>query len=80
MGMQRTGMASWGRLAVVLIEWAIQLRRRDEYEKRQERLQQARNNPGDYLRQFGRVRRNESAKADKPVRGDTASTKGNDRD
>ncbi|OOI04725.1 hypothetical protein BIW16_07650 [Vibrio sp. OULL4] len=73
-------MNSWVRLAAVLIEWAIQLRRRDEYEKRQERLEEARNNPGDYLRQFGRVRRDASGNSDKRVRGDPASTERDSRD
>jgi hypothetical protein len=69
----------WVKLFVMLIEWGIQLKRRDDNEKRQERLQQAKGNPGDYLRQFGRVRR----VADEPkdaVRGDTTGVDGNDRD
>lgn len=69
----------WAKLFVLLLEWGIQLKRRDDYEKRQERLQQAKSNPGDYLRQFGRVRR----VADKPedaVRGDTTGIDGHGRD
>ena len=69
----------WAKLFVLLLEWGIQLKRRDDHEKRQERLQHARSNPGDYLRQFGRVRR----VADKPtdaVSGDTTGTEGHDRD
>lgn len=68
----------WAKLFVLLLEWGIQLKRRDDYEKRQERLQQAKSNPGDYLRQFGRVRR-VADKAD-AVRGDTTGTDGHDRD
>lgn len=45
---------------LVLIEWAIQIKRRDEHAKKQERLNQARTDPANYLRQFGRVRRVES--------------------
>lgn len=43
------------RFALTLLEWAIQLKRRDEHEKKQERLREARTNPAGYLRQFGRV-------------------------
>jgi hypothetical protein len=67
------------KLLVHLVELAVQVKRRDENEKRQERLQQAKSNPGDYLRQFGRVRH----VADEPkdaVRGDTTGVDGNDRD
>lgn len=48
-------MLSLLKFALILIEWAIQLKRRDEYEKKQERLREARDNPAKYLRQFGRV-------------------------
>ncbi len=43
------------RFALTLLEWAIQLKKRDEHEKKQERLREARTNPAGYLRQFGRV-------------------------
>ncbi|MGO2354051.1 MAG: hypothetical protein ACTH58_04885 [Marinomonas foliarum] len=35
----------------------MQLKRRDEHEKKQKRLRQARTDPANYLRQFGRVQR-----------------------
>jgi hypothetical protein len=45
------------KLLLILVEWVVQLKRRDEHEKKQERLREARANPANYLRQFGRVRR-----------------------
>jgi hypothetical protein len=56
-------MVSWLKLLLILVEWAVQLKRRDEHEKKQERLNQARNDPANYLRQFGRVR---DVKPDQP--------------
>lgn len=74
---------SWAKLLVTLlvhvIELAVQVKRRDDEEKRQERLAQAKSNPGDYLRQFGRVRPIE----DKPsasVPSDSADTGEHNRD
>ena len=67
-------MANLLKLVLILIEWSVQLRRRDEEEVRRERLEQARDRPGDYLRQFGRVRRDGSAEGVEPkVRGDPSS-------
>lgn len=66
-------MASLLKLVLILVEWSVQLRRRDEKEERLERLEQARDRPGDYLRQFGRVRRDGSAEGiEPPVRGDSS--------
>ncbi len=48
---------NWLRLFVLLLEWGVQLKRRDDEAKRKKRLSLAQNNPGDYLRQFGRVQR-----------------------
>jgi len=56
-------MLSWAKLLLVLLEQAVQWKRRDDQAKKQERLNQARNDPANYLRQFGRV---PSAKPDKP--------------
>ena len=42
---------------LILIEWAVQMKRRDDEAQKQERLNQARNDPANYLRQFGRVQR-----------------------
>ncbi|QUX96538.1 hypothetical protein C0J08_14525 [Marinomonas sp. CT5] len=50
-------MASLLKFLLILMEWAVQMKRRDEYEKKQERLREARTDPAKYLRQFGRVRR-----------------------
>lgn len=50
-------MFSLLKLLPILIEWAVQLKRRDEHEKKQKRLRQARTDPANYLRQFGRVQR-----------------------
>ena len=57
------------RFALTLLEWAIQLKRRDEHEKKQERLREARTNPTGYLRQFGRVQ---------PVKPDDAKERTDD--
>lgn len=67
-------MANLLKLVFILIEWSVQLRRRDDEEVRRERLEQARDHPGDYLRRFGRVRRDEPAEGVEPkVRGDPSS-------
>lgn len=50
-------MVSWLKLLLIIIEWAVQLKRRDEHEKKQERLREARTDPAKYLRRFGRVQR-----------------------
>lgn len=59
-------MANLLKFLLILMEWAVQLKRQDEYEKKQERLRQARTDPANYLRQFGRVRR---AKPDESTGG-----------
>ena len=53
----RIKMVSWLKFLLILIEWGVQLKRRDEHEKKQERLREARTNPAKYLRRFGRVQR-----------------------
>ncbi|WP_111639981.1 hypothetical protein [Marinomonas shanghaiensis] len=50
-------MASLLKLLLILIEWAVQLKRRDDEAQKQERLDEARNDPASYLRRFGRVQR-----------------------
>lgn len=57
MARPRIKMFSLLKLLPILIEWVVQLKRRDEHEKKQERLREARTDPANYLRQFGRVRR-----------------------
>lgn len=51
-------MVSLLKLLPILIEWVVQWKRRDDQAKKQERLNQARNDPAAYLRNnFGRVQR-----------------------
>lgn len=64
------------KLLVHIIELAVQLKRRDDEEKRQERLTQAKSNPGNYLRQFGRVQRESSTS----VSSNTADIEERNRD
>jgi hypothetical protein len=67
------------KLFVHLIELAVQVKRRDDEEKRQERLAQAKSNPGDYLRQFGRVQHIDD-KSSADVSSDSANTGEHNRD
>ncbi|MBJ7555401.1 hypothetical protein [Marinomonas spartinae] len=58
-------MVSWLKFLLILVEWGVQLKRRDDEAQKQERLNQARTDPANYLRQFGRVRRKpDESKAD----------------
>ncbi|UTV28987.1 hypothetical protein [Photobacterium atrarenae] len=65
------------KLLVLMLELFAQVKRRDAYEERQERLSQAKADPAGYLRQFGRVRGN-SDNPSAPVRGDPAGTEPDD--
>jgi len=53
-------MASWLKFLLILMEWAVQVKRRDDEAQKQQRLRKARTDPAGYLRQFGRVRHVES--------------------
>ncbi len=63
-------MASWLKFLLVLIEWGIQLKRQDEYDKKQERLRQARTDPAGYMRERGWLQRNQSGKSDNGLPSD----------
>lgn len=74
----RIKMISWLKLLTILIEKAIQIKRRDEYEKKQERLHQARTDPATYLKRFGRVQRVESDESTDTVHSSGASANKHD--
>lgn len=63
-------MASWLKFLLILIEWGIQLKRRDEYDKKQERLRQARTDPAGYMRERGWLQRNQSGNSDSALPSD----------
>ena len=60
-------MVSLLRFLLILIEWGVQLRRKDVYKKKQERLRQARTDPVNYLRKFGRVQRDQPSNSEDSV-------------
>lgn len=66
-------MGSFIKLFVIFVEWAVQWKRHDDQAKKQERLREARTDPANYLRQFGRVRRKpDESKAVMPDSGTSA--------
>ncbi|RDL44677.1 hypothetical protein DN730_09840 [Marinomonas piezotolerans] len=67
-------MASLLKLMLILMEWAVQVKRRDDEAQKQERLRKARTDPAGYLRQFGRVRHVESSGSADPVPRDRTGT------
>ncbi len=67
-------MVSGLKLLLILIEWAVQLKRKDEHEKKQERLRQARADPVNYLRQFGRVQRTKPDESKDPMHSSRTTT------
>ena len=73
-------MASWLKFLLILIEWGIQLKRRDEHDKKQERLRQARTDPAGYLRERGWLQRNQSGKSDSGMPSDRTCADQHDRE
>lgn len=69
---------NWLKLFVLLLEWGVQLKRRDDETKREERLLLAKTNPGDYLRQFGWVQH--VTDPQNPMRGNSSSANECDRE
>ncbi|SBS29070.1 hypothetical protein MSP8886_01426 [Marinomonas spartinae] len=66
-------MVSLLKFLLILIEWGVQLKRRDDEAQKQQRLHQARTDPANYLRQFGRVHDVKPDESASPMPGGRAS-------
>lgn len=74
----RMPMANLLKFILILIEWGVQLKRRDDEAQKQQRLHHARTNLADYLRQFGRVQRDQPSHSEDSVPRSRASANRND--
>ena len=64
-------------LLILIVEFLIQLKRRDDNAKRKSRIEKAKSDPAAYLRQFGRVQHVDSTTTETTVSDSRTSS---DRD
>ncbi len=69
-------MTLFMRLLVVFVESLVQMKRRDDEIKRQDRMLVARDDPGAYLRGLGRVRKPEPIDSEQKVCSNSTGNRG----